>query len=744
MKAKPFSRREFMRMGAGAVALGAGSAAGAGGDVVPRLEPKPEKSAARAHGTDAEMQMAQDFLRGFSAPSGTPARAVTKLLPAQLTPPFSFGYGGRPFAEILPAWKVESRSIERDGTKQNFEITFTDPATGLVARVEATTFADFPAVEWVIHLKNTGGADTPILSDIQALDCALNSPNVDPIIHYAKGATCSMEDFRPMTRTLGTRGVLHLQPGGGRSSSDFLPFFNVEAGGEGVVLAVGWTGEWAADFRRLEQGTDFLVRAGMARTHLLLHPGEEIRTPLMLVLFWQGERIRGNNLLRRFILAHHRPRVGGKPVNAPLVNPNWGSTSAADHLENIRQIIAHDLPMEYYWIDAEWFGDGPWWRNPGDWRVKKDLYPEGFKPISDLLHSSGRKFLLWFEPERVCAGTPWAGEHREWLLEVPSVKKNYRGFDGKGDWDIPMSDPRWVPNESVRNQIREGDRLFNLAIPEAREFLTGFISDRVQEWGIDCYRHDANIAPLEFWRAADTPDRQGMTEIRWVEGLYASWDELRRRHPDLLIDNCASGGRRIDLEMIGRSIPLWRSDFVGNMLANQCHSFGLNFWVPLQSMSPGNLGAGTDYNLRSSMTAGLAYLLFSRGDVPQGKADYAKFPFAEVRKALQQFASIQKYWYGDYYPLTEYSQLNDAWMAYQLDLPEEGAGLVVILKRPESRYTRATFPLHGLDRAGAVIIEKLDTGESQSVSAVQLLDRGLEIHLPKRPDTALMAYRRKI
>ena len=98
--------------------------------------------------------------------------------------------------------------------------------------------------------------------------------------------------------------------------------------------------------------------------------------------------------------------------------PNWGETPAEDHLENIRQIISHDLPMDYYWIDAGWYGKGKWWRNPGNWEVKQDLYPQGFKPISDLLHASGRKLLLWFEPERVCMqGTaPWYTEHADWLL----------------------------------------------------------------------------------------------------------------------------------------------------------------------------------------------------------------------------------------------------------------------------------------------------------------------------------------
>ena len=56
------------------------------------------------------------------------------------------------------------------------------------------------------------------------------------------------------------------------------------------------------------------------------------------------------------------------------------------------------------------------------------------------------------------------------------------------------------------------------------------------------------MEPLPYWHAADTADRQGMAETRHIEGLYAFWDDLLKRHPNLIIDNCASGGRRIDLE----------------------------------------------------------------------------------------------------------------------------------------------------------------------------------------------------
>lgn len=739
------TRRDFIRYGAGAAAMSIAAKSEAIDSSTRDAAPASGNSpASHKRGTEIEMAMAADWARAFTMPApGGRTMSKTRLLPDVIKPPFSFLYGAEKSAEFLPSWKCEVKTFDLDSTSRQQEVTYTDPETNLVVRAVATHFKDFPAVEWVMYFKNGGRADTPILQDILPLDAPLRSLGGDPVIHYARGATCSMNDFMPMTRTLGPRGWLHLHPGGGRSSSEYLPFFNIEAKGEGAVVAIGWSGEWAATFQHPEASAEFHARAGMALTHLRLYPEEEIRTPRILTLFWQGERMRGNNLLRQFILAHHRPSPGGRPLIAPITNHNWGGTPAADHLENIRQIIAHDLPMDYYWIDAEWFGHGPWWKNPGNWDVKRDLYPQGFKPISDLLHSAGRKFLLWFEPERVCEGTPWYTEHSKWLLDVPKDKRVYRGFDAKGEWDVPMSDPRWVPNESARNQIQDNDRLFNLAIPEARKFLTDFISSKIDEFGLDCFRNDANIAPLEFWRGADAPDRQGITEIRWIEGFYAFWDELLRRHPNLIIDDCASGGRRIDLETIGRSTALSRTDFVGNLVADQCHSFGLFEWVPLNTTIGGNLSRNNEYRVRSSMTSGFSYGLFTTGDVAQPKADLRDFPFEEVKKSLAQYRSIRKYFYGDYYPLNEYTQTDDGWVAYQLDLPDQGEGLVVVLKRSLSEYTRAGFELRAVGRDAMYEIRNLDTGESRTRGGKELMEAGLEVVLLKKPDSALLRYRRK-
>lgn len=663
-------------------------------------------------------------------PASEAGRAADWAKSFETRPPVSFIYGGKPSAELLPAWR---REIKVAGDRH--EITYTDPATGLAVRAVTTVFRDFPAVETVLYFRNGGASGTPLLEDIRALDVSLAAQGRDPVLYYAKGATCSIDDFMPLRRVLNMKGTLHLEPGGGRSSSDYLPFVNVETQGQGMLVGLGWSGEWAIDFDRAARGDDFRVRAGMALTHLKLHPGEEIRTPLVLTLFWQGDHVRGNNLLRRFIMAHHRPTAGGVPARMPIAAPHWGGTSASVHLENLRHIAAHKLPFDYYWIDAEWFGSGPWYANTGSWQPKRDLYPDGFRPIGELAQTNGMKLLLWFEPERVTEGSTWQREHPEWLLEVPKSRRVY-------NWGESQNDPRWVTSESLRNQINENDRLFNLADPAARRFLTDFVSGRIGEYQLGCYRHDANIAPLEFWRAADASDRQGITEIRWVEGLYAYWDELLRRHPGLIIDNCASGGRRIDLESLSRSLPLWRTDFPSSPTVRQCHTYGLLQWVPLNATSAHVFGPDADYDLRSGMSTGVNLSLYSTGDTAQSATDYERFPYAEIALRIEQYRGIQKYFYGDFHPLTEYTQAEDAWMAYQLDLPETVEGLVVVLKRPRSSYSDATFRLVGLDPHASYEITNLDGGAPRTMTGADLANGGLPVHLDAGPASALIRYRR--
>ncbi len=407
----------------------------------------------------------------------------------------------------------------------------------------------------------------------------------------------------------------------------------------------------------------------------------------------------------QFILTHHRPLRGGQPLVSPITCGNWGGTSAEVHLDNIRKFIQHQLPIEYYWIDAEWYGRGDWASNVGNWQVKPELYPAGFKPLSDALRASGRELMLWFEPERVIKGTEWYKQHTGWMLDIGG------------------------------NTV-----LLNLGNPQARQFVTDFISDRIDEFGLGCYRQDFNMDPLPYWQAADAADRQGITESKHIEGLYAFWDALLKRHPNLLIDNCASGGRRIDLETVGRSTPFWRTDGPRDPIAHQCHTYGLMPWVPLSATSQDR--EGDDYEFRSSMCSALCINWVHSGDGPSGRLP-ENFPFAWAKATLDQYLQLRQFYYGDYYPLTSYSQAPDVWMAYQLDGPAPGKGLVVALRRPDSPYSTARFGLHGLDASASYRVTNLDSKQQVTDSGGALMRDGLEVVLPGKPSSALLLYERQ-
>jgi alpha-galactosidase len=277
--------------------------------------------------------------------------------------------------------------------------------------------------------------------------------------------------------------------------------------------------------------------------------------------------------------------------------------------------------------------------------------------------------------------------------------------------------------------------LFNLGDPEARRFLTDFLSERIDEFGLDWYREDANIAPLEYWRHADQHDRQGITEIRYVEGLYAFWDELLQRYPHLMIDNCASGGRRIDLESISRSTALHRTDWAHDSIHAQCHSYGLFHWVPLHMAARGaGLKKGNEYELRSVMTAGLMTRLWNEGDAEMAN---------DAKRLLEQYLDIQKFYYGDYYPLTPYSQDNTVWLAWQFDCPEDGEGMVQAFRREESVYESAQFKLRGLSPDANYTVRNIDSCGSEDITGVVLMEKGLVVSIPDRPGAVVITYKKK-
>ena len=185
---------------------------------------------------------------------------------------FSFVYDGHSSEDFIKSWETVYSRETLDEERTAHTLTFTDPDTRLEVRVEAISYRHFPAIEWVLNFKNGGATDTPILEQILPLDANLPLAEKSAVLHYSKGALCCIDDFAPVEKPLEPEEQVHLQPGGGRSSSEILPFFNIESGSNGFVTGIGWTGEWEATFCREEENA-LRLQAGMALTHLKLLSG---------------------------------------------------------------------------------------------------------------------------------------------------------------------------------------------------------------------------------------------------------------------------------------------------------------------------------------------------------------------------------------------------------------------------------------------------------------------------------------
>jgi alpha-galactosidase len=273
--------------------------------------------------------------------------------------------------------------------------------------------------------------------------------------------------------------------------------------------------------------------------------------------------------------------------------------------------------------------------------------------------------------------------------------------------------------------------LLNLGNQEARQWLTDHVDKLMKDEGIDLYRQDFNMEPLSCWHAADAPNRQGIAEIRHVEGLLAYWDELLRRHPDMFIDACASGGRRNDLEIMRRAIPLWRTDYMTREpIGSQCCTYGISMWLPFSGCGVADVDT---YMFRSNM----APFMNCAFDVRKRDLDYDL-----LRRLAAEWRVVADCMTGDFYPLTSYGASADTWMAWQFDCPEIGKGVVQAFRREKCIFESGRLNLFGLQPDGVYEIVAFDGSEPRQVSGQELLSRGLLVTIADKPGAAVYSYRR--
>jgi alpha-galactosidase len=235
---------------------------------------------------------------------------------------------------------------------------------------------------------------------------------------------------------------------------------------------------------------------------------------------------------------------------------------------------------------------------------------------------------------------------------------------------------------------------------------------------------------MSYWEANDKPDRIGISEIRHIEGLYAYWDSLLVRFPNILIDNCASGGRRIDLETISRSSPLWRTDYPSEPVGFQCQTYGLNFYLPLHG--DGNFVL-TPYDFRSDMSSAM---------VISWDINTREHMVTELQKYIQEFKHLRPFYYGDYYPLTETENLylDNKWLAYQLNRPGQRDGIIMAFRRKNCPEDSIRIELRGLDKMADYELSDEDSGK-KVIKKGEELNNGFTLFLSEKQRSMVVNYK---
>ena len=475
-----------------------------------------------------------------------------------------------------------------------------------------------------------------------------------------------------------------------------MPYFGVDFDAmHGLEIAVGWSGGWRADMQMRKE--EFELNAGLDGARFKMLPGERFLLPTMLVMERDNIGVADALVLfHRLMLTHKAPRDSRGNLFRPWLP--FGASGGNKTDENMLKILdstLRDFPgfFDVYWVDANWYGPyretqqapncGPGWSEyVGDWHPNTWAHPDGnLKRVSDAVHAAGLKFLLWFEPERAALTAPITSEHPEYFLNIKENPGKY-------------------------------SCLLNLGNPDAWNWILNEICRNIDESGVDIYRQDCNFAGREriIWNDNDTPDRKGVLEIRHINGLYALWDELRRRYPDMLIENCAAGGRRMDYQLMSRSHSYCRDDA---HMFKDCDEMTQNItlnstaYIPITGGETFTVPVFDDYAFLSRLAAGT---VFSPSDF-QGMY-LSRTPGQEelewFRRMFTVAKRIQRYFLGDYYALTDIPfDSSELYCAYQLHLPETDEGFFAIFRREECPLASFTPALHAILPDATYSLEEL-------------------------------------
>ena len=543
----------------------------------------------------------------------------------------------------------------------------------------------YGASEWTVWFANTGEKDSAVLSDVESV---MDFTGASPLL---RGILGDHENFYSPYEYDLTETPVHFVSDSGRPTHVNFPYFNLEYGEGGVMLAIGWAGTWTADFA-WDGSTVTVTAVSTNRLKTYLKPGETLRTALFVrAPYTVRDENWATNYWRSWFVDCNLPPFDKNTPLHPMSTcflaydtglPNSDGSISERHYTwrpSMEKILAEGLHMDIRWFDAGWYiapdGTSPitdWWGTVGTWELDRNKWPgDSFLQSTDFAREQGMRTMMWFEPERV--------------TDPDNLVKHY-GY--KPEWAIRREGIGSISN--------------NIGIPECLAWTTERVCRVLRENKVEIYREDNNSDPGALWRYLDGlegENRRGITENKFVIGHYKMWGDIIACTLSFggcgFVDSCASGGGRNDLESLRRGVPMLRSDFdrtTTSMRLSMTTSF--NKWVPF-------CGANTKEKVgQVDLTGKSDKYIWRASYLPVLNVDsqYVQDPdqdFDNLRFGLAEWKKVSGYMMKDFYPLTEWHDhtYRAGFTAYSFVDPAEDRGFVMAFRMEDCGEDTLTLTL---------------------------------------------------